>query len=107
MSMEEKIEAILDDIGLSYKFYQFDEEEGVPPPFIVYTTPSTSNFNADDRVYLKQQNITIEYYFDKKDFSIEKQIEDTFDKHDICWERTDEIYIDSEKMFVIYYDFQL
>lgn len=107
MQMKEKIEKILKDIGLPYQYHHFEEEEAVAPPFLVYLMPNTNNLVADDEVYFQTKDITIELYFDKKDLDLEKKIESSLKKNGIIWNQTEEIYIDSEKLFVIYYEFSI
>ncbi len=101
--------ALLESIGLPVSYLKFDDEPQSPapnPPFIVYYFENSENFGADNRVYEKIDNYSIELYTDKKDMLKEKLIEKVFDDNDIFWDKT-EIYIESEKMYEVRYTIQL
>lgn len=84
-------------------YRQFEENAAPALPFIVYYEESTSNFKADNKVYLKRRNIVVELYSQEKDQASEELIEKLFDDNQIPWDKTEE-YIDSEHMYMVSYD---
>lgn len=75
------------------------------PPYVVYLTPYSPNFAADDKAYVKVNHLQVELYTAKKDTTAEAKLEVVFDANDICYEKT-EVYIDSEKLYQIIYEFE-
>lgn len=95
---------LLDQTGYPVAYFQFRATESSPsPPFIVYYTPSTSNFKADNKVYSKITNITVELYTNYKDLAAEQKLEKLFDDNHLAWE-VDEVWIESEQLFQRIYD---
>lgn len=100
--MRERIEQILEEIGIEYRYHHFEEAEAIPPPFICWITSGTANTAADGKTYVQAQNIDIELYCDERDFELEAKIECVLDKHEIFWNKED-VYIESEKMYETIY----
>ena len=72
-------------------------------PFIVYYGAGYNNFKADNIVYSKEAHWNIELYVDKKDVALEERLEKLLDDAEIVWEKGSDIYIDTEKVFMIPY----
>lgn len=77
--------------------------EKVSPPFLIYRGSGANNLKSDDEVYYTDYGYTIEYYFKEKDEEKEEAIEKVLNQNKIIWEKSEDIYIDSEKLFLIYY----
>ncbi len=75
----------------------------VKPPFLVYFGSGSSNLKADNKVYSKFNSYQIEYYFVNKDEKKEEEIEDLLNSNDIVWEKSEDIYLDSEDLHMIVY----
>lgn len=101
--MKEEIERVLDEIGIDYRYHHFETAEAVPPPFIVWTTPESSNFFADGVVYVTDSNIDIELYTDTKDFQLEKRVESILNQHKIPWIKSEQ-YIEDENLYEVLYE---
>lgn len=78
-------------------------DEAIDPPFIVYLGMQPDVFAADNIPYVKYQSYRIEYYFKNKNESLENQLEDLLKSDGWFFTRSDDVYIESENMFVIYY----
>lgn len=100
---KEKVEEILDEVGVEYRYHHFTEEEAVSPPFICWLVPGTDNFAADGKVYFKADEVHIELYTDQKDFDLEKRIETILDRREIFWEKSEE-YIEEEMLYEVLYE---
>lgn len=90
--------------GLKYAYGVYKEE--VEPPYLVANVMDTSNFMADNKVYLKDIPIRLEYIFKEKNLTIENLIEDTI-LGDITWNKTEEAYLEDEGVFEVSYFFEL
>lgn len=103
---ESKIRSVLEEIkkkeNIPYTYHHFTEEEAVAPPFLVYLFPRSNHFIADNRIYHKGYEIVLELYTDVKDIGLESVIEETLDAHGFVY-RSEESWIDSEEMYVIYF----
>ena len=94
------------NIPVAYHSFKASNMEVKQPPYIIYFATSSNNFGADNRVYLKQNNYTVELYTNKKDFSLENKLEDALDSASIFYDKT-ETYIDTEAMYQISYQIQI
>lgn len=83
--------------------YRAFPEGGAPKlPFICYLVRRSDNFNADDRVYLKNEVVDVELYSKEKDLESELAVESAFNEACIGWSKT-ETYIESEKVNEVIY----
>ena len=105
--LEERIDNFyLDDeeeIKIPYSHYDFDRE--VVPPHLMSTEIDSNNFDADDKVYLKNSNVRLELTCDTRDKELEKKIEKDI-LYDISW-RKEVTYIQSEKIWNTSYFFDI
>ena len=103
--MEELVKMI-EEMGIPFAYDHFAEGESPDPPFICYFLPSSDNFAADGRVYLKVNEVYIELYTDLKYLSVEQKVESVLDSHGIFYDHT-EMWIESEKMYEVLYSFEM
>lgn len=103
-----ELEDILVSTGLPTVFYSFKAsgKEVALLPYIVYLTPSTENFGADNKVYKKTTNYNIELYSEEKDEQSEQKIEDVLDTASIFYNKT-EAYIEKEEFYEVLYRIQI
>ena len=102
----DRLLSILNNIGVSYAYDHFAEGESPKPPFICYLLPGSNNFAADGKVYFKVNEVHIELYTDFKALDLEKRVEDSFDSHDIFYNKS-ETWIESEKLYEVLYIFEM
>lgn len=102
----DEIIRILKESGIPFAYDHFAEGESPDPPFISYLLPESDNFSADGKVYLKISVVHIELYTDEKSPAIEQILEDVFNAHEICYEKS-EVWIESEKLYEVLYTFEL
>lgn len=97
-----KIYDVLKTLGIpcAYGFFKTKQT----PPFIVYLGNGQNQFHADDTVYDRTDLFQCEYYFTKKDGDLERSIEDAFLAAGYMYGKSEDVYIEDEKVFVIYYD---
>lgn len=102
----ETLTAVVGEIGIPSAYDHFAEGESPEPPFICYLCPSSDNFSADGRVYLKVGVAHVELYTDAKDLEAEGKVEDVLDAHGIYYEKS-ETWIGSEKLYEVLYSFEV
>ena len=73
------------------------------PPYIVYIGSGQNNSKADNTIYWRENTYQVEYYFIKKDEAKEGQIEQTLLDNGWLFEKSEDIYLDEEDVFLIYY----
>ena len=75
----------------------------VQPPFIVYLGNGQTTFGADNTWAYRNNQYQVEYYFTEKNEQNEKAIEDTLLQDGFNYDKSEDSYIESEGLFVIYY----
>lgn len=93
--------ALLQTLGIPVAYFKFDRE--VDFPYIVYMGAGSNNLEADNKVYHKENTYKVEFYYQKKNEEVENTIEELFNDNKIIWSKSEDVYIDDEKMFVIFY----
>lgn len=78
-------------------------KNAVQPPYLVYLGAGQNQFEADDTVYWRENQYTVEYYFAKKNEAVETSIEDTLIADGFRYSKSEDAFIESEGVFVIYY----
>ena len=102
----EQIAAVLHETGIPFAYDHFAEGESPEPPFICYLLPGSDNFAADGKVYFKINEARIELYTDKKDVSVERQVEDALDDRGIFYNKS-EVWISEERLYEVLYSFEV
>ena len=82
--------------------YQFFKSK-VEPPCIVYKGRGQTTLGADNTWYFRNNQYQVEYYFKEKNEANEKAIEDTLLADGYNYEKSDDVFIETEGLFVIYY----
>lgn len=72
------------------------------PPFILYRNDDTETFKADDKTYYKENSYIVDLVTEKKDVSVEEQLETIFNNNNIPFDKVED-YIESQKIFQIRY----
>ena len=102
----EQLAAMLQETGIPFAYDHFAEGESPEPPFICYLLPGSDNFAADGKVYFKINEARIELYTDKKDVSVERQVEDALDDRGIFYNKS-EVWISEERLYEVLYSFEV
>ena len=87
------------DIPVAYSHFK----TAVNPPFLVYLGNGQNMLHADSTHYWRQNTYQLEYYFEKKDEAQETSIEDALLADGWLYEKSEDVFIESEGLFVIYY----
>lgn len=93
--------------GLKVVYAYYNEVGGQPlkPPYCSYIGAGQSNFEADDTYYYSRNQKQLEYYFTKKSTAMETNIESVLLENGLLYEKSDDVYIEDQGVFVIYYNF--
>ena len=92
---------VLQSTGLPCAYSHFKKKQS--PPYIVYIGNGQNTFQADDTHYWKQNTYQVEYYFTTKNEQNEEAIESALLENGFLYEKSEDIYIEEEEVFVIYY----
>lgn len=101
MADDKSLAETLESTGLPVTFVLWGKNPP-PLPYIVYLTPDSENFGADNMVYHSDVNYDIELYSDKKDPASEVLIEAALAENGIYYEKS-EVWIASENMYQVVY----
>lgn len=95
----------LQTIGLPCAYSHFRDDGVAPkePPYLVYLGAGQDTFQADNTHYYRENRYQIEYYFKDKNEEMEAEIEDALLANGFLYEKSEDVYIESEGVFVIYY----
>lgn len=95
------IYSTLQSTGLPCAYSHFKSPQ--TPPYIVYIGSGQDTFQADNTHYHKQNTYQVEYYFTEKNEANEASIENILLNAGYLYEKSEDIYIEDEDVFVIYY----
>lgn len=93
-----------ENAGFKYAYGQF--KKATEPPHLVAMSTGTDNFMADNKVYLKDTPIQLDYTYLTKDVKMEEKIEDEI-LGDMAWNKSDETYLTDEKVWQVSYFFEI
>ncbi len=93
---------ILQSTGLPCAYSHFRKKQTLP--YLVYTGSGQDTMAADDTWYYRQNTYQIEYYYKDKDEQNETAIEDTLLANGYQYTKSDDVYINDQDCFVIYYN---
>lgn len=83
----------------AYSHFKTDQT----PPYIVYIGNGQNVFEADNTHYWRQNTYQVEYYFTTKNEQNEASIEDALLEAGYLYEKSEDVYIEDQGVFVIYY----
>lgn len=78
-------------------------KDKIEPPYIVYLGRGQETLGADNTWHWRNNQYQVEYYFKEKNEANETAIEDILLADGYNYEKSDDVYIESEGLFVIYY----
>ena len=99
----EQITALLRTTGLPVAYQCF--KGPVQLPYLVWMEKRTANFFADGIVYSRIRHVNVELYTAEKDPDTEASVEHALAS--FAWEKTEEIWLESEQCFENLYEFEV
>lgn len=92
---------------MAYSHFTATPDNPVPaPPYICFLVDGSSNMMADNKVYQKINDVSIELYTLRKDLVTESKLEKVLDDLEIPYESF-EVFIESEKLYQKIYETRL
>ena len=95
------IYSTLQSTGLPCAYSHFKTDQ--TPPYIVYIGNGQDNLDADNTHYWRNNRYQVEYYFTEKSESNEASIEDALLGAGFLYEKSEDIYLEDQDVFLIYY----
>lgn len=96
--------AVLQGTGLPVVYRQWE----APPalPYLVYYVDDSTNFGADNQVYIDHLNCVVELYNDRKHLATEALVESAFRAADLYYEKS-ESWIADERLCLVAYNINI
>jgi len=91
----------LQSTGLPCAYSHFKTPQS--PPYLVYIGNGQDTLEADNTHYWRNNRYQVEYYFTTKNESNEAAIEDALLENGYLYDKSEDVYIEDEGVFVIYY----
>jgi hypothetical protein len=92
----------LQSTGLPCAYSHFKTSQ--TPPYIVYIGSGQDDLNADNTHYWRRNTYQVEYYFTEKNEQNETAIEDALLASGYVYEKSEDVFVEDEGVFVIYYN---
>lgn len=94
------------DTGLQVVYSHF-KKTGTPkePPYLATIGAGQDNFEADNTYYQKHDLTQLELYFAEKNPTLEAKIEKDLLDNGLLYTKSEDVYIEDQGVFVIYYTF--
>ena len=91
-------------LGIPCAYSHFrDEDVPESPPYLVYIGNGQDTFEADNSYYWSRNRYQIEYYFTEKNEEQEAAIEKLLLDNGYLYDKSEDVYIEEQGVFVIYY----
>ena len=91
----------LQNTGLPCAYARFKTPQS--PPYLVYIGNGQDVFDADNTHYWRNNRYQVEYYFTTKNEQNEAAIENALLGNGYLYDKSEDVYIEEEDVFVIYY----
>lgn len=91
----------LQSSGLPCAYSHFKTKQD--PPYIVYIGNGQNVLNGDNTHYWRENTYQVEYYFTTKNEANEAAIEDALLSGGFVYEKSEDIFIEEQGVFLIYY----
>ena len=92
---------VLQSTGLPCAYSHFKTPQ--EPPYLVYLGSGQDVLEADNTHYWKNNRYQIEYYFTEKNETNEAAIEKVLLDNGLLYDKSEDVFIEEEGVFVIYY----
>lgn len=93
---------VLQSTGLPCAYSHF--KKPVEPPYLVYIGGGQDVLEADNTHYWRNNQYQVEYYFKTKNETNETAIEDALLGAGYNYTKSEDVFIEDEGVFVIYYN---
>ena len=87
------------DLPCAYSHFKTPQS----PPYLVYSGNGQDTLDADNTHYWRNNRYQVEYYFTDKNEQNEAAIENALLGNGFLYDKSEDVYIEAEGVFVIYY----
>lgn len=95
---------VLQETGLPCVYSHFKKSDTpVKLPYLTYIGQGQDTDTADNTYPWRENRFQVEYYFTEKSQANEAAIEDNLLKYGYNYTKSEDVYIEDEDVFVIYY----
>ena len=102
--MHKRIYELLKTLNIPVAYDHFVSNKNVSIPFVVYREINTDTFKADGKTYYRPYNFEIELITEKKDITLQQQLEELLTTNNIPYDISDEVWDDEEQIYHNYYE---
>ena len=95
---------LLKTLNIPVAYDHFDSNKGVRRPFIAYRELAPETFKADGVTYYRPYEFEIELVTEKKDVSLQGQIETLLTKNKIPYDVSSDVWDEEEKIYHCFYE---
>lgn len=103
MTLEE-LKNRCENAGFKYAYGLF--KNPTKPPHLVAISTDTDNFMADNHVFYKRTPLKLDYTYKSKNETEQNKIENEV-LGDLPWNKTEETYLQNEKVWQVSYFFEI
>lgn len=98
----DELKTAFEQLNIPFVYSHF--QKPVAPPYIAYIGAGQEDFGADNTWYHRRNRYQLEYYFKVKNEATEEQIEQILLSHGYNYTKSEDVFNESENVFLIYYD---
>lgn len=95
---------MLKTLQIPVAYDHFESKKTIQPPFIAYREVAPETFKADGVTYYRPYEFEIELVTDKKDVSLQEQVETLLTNNNIPYDMYNEVWDEDEKIYHNYYE---
>ena len=95
---------MLKTLQIPVAYDHFENNKTIKPPFIAYREIAPETFKADGITYFRPYEFEIELVTDKKDVSLQEQLETLLTNYNIPYDMYNEVWDDDEKIYHNFYE---
>lgn len=95
---------MLKTLNVPVAYDHFESNKKISPPFVVYREQASDTFKADGITYYRPYEFEIELVTDKKDVSLEGQIETLLTSNKIPYDVENEVWDEDERIYHNFYE---
>lgn len=96
------IDSMLEEMDIPVAYGRMKER--TPVPYITWLGSGQNTAQADDTHYFRENSYQIELYFKLKNPTLEDQLEQLLLDNGLLYDKSEDIYLEDEGIFMIYYD---
>lgn len=98
----DELKTAFEQLNMPFVYSHF--QKPVEPPYLAYIGAGQDTFGADNTWHYRKNRYQLEYYFKVKNEALEEAIEQILLTHGYNYTKSEDVFIESENVFYIYYE---